>query len=48
LSRITHGIAGAIELSDLSGQPCAFSTEFLGALGCAPDRGVFEFPADFF
>jgi hypothetical protein len=41
-------MAGAIELPDLSGQSRSLAPQFLGTVGRTPDRGVFQFPTDFF
>jgi hypothetical protein len=39
---------GAVELIEFRGQAGALTPQLLGALGCAPDRGVFELAAYFF
>jgi hypothetical protein len=48
LRRIADRVVGAVELVEFRAQARTLAPELLGALGCAPDRRVFEFAAYFF
>jgi hypothetical protein len=45
--RIAQPRGRAIELGELGAQPCAFAPQFLGTLGVAPDRRLFQLAGDF-
>ena len=45
---VADGTGGAVDCFDFSGELGTLAAEFLGLVGFLPDRGVFEFAADFF